>query len=289
MVDEDGVASNAGESGSATKPARQASTTIPDTDASWSVQASTVHSFYLTVDALPSLIHANNLTALESLPTPLPLTNTASPIPFFHLLGRLKTTKREGWRRFGISNGESISDHMYRMSLLTMFAPPSLASRLDIPRCTKMALVHDMAEALVGDITPVDNIPKLEKNRRESTTMDYLTADLLGRVHGGAVGQDLREVWEEYENGETLESKYVHDIDKMELLLQMTEYEREHKCEVDLSEFTHVARRIVLPEVREWSEQVLKEREEMWKGFGKKPARIDGPAVEQRQEEYYGK
>jgi 5'-deoxynucleotidase YfbR-like HD superfamily hydrolase len=33
----------------------------------------------------------------------------------------LKTTKREGWRRFGI-NGESISDHMYRMSIMTMMA-----------------------------------------------------------------------------------------------------------------------------------------------------------------------
>jgi putative hydrolase of HD superfamily len=26
----------------------------------------------------------------------------STPLPFFHMLGRLKTTKREGWRRFGI-------------------------------------------------------------------------------------------------------------------------------------------------------------------------------------------
>jgi putative hydrolase of HD superfamily len=173
------------------------------------------------------------------------------------------------------------------MSLLTMFAPPSLASRLDIPRCTKMALVHDMAESLVGDITPVDAVSKPEKNRREATTMDYLTADLLGNVDGGAAGRDLRQVWEEYETGETLESKFVHDIDKMELLLQMTEYERATKCEVDLSEFAYVAKKIVLPEVQAWCAEVLKEREELWRELGKQPAALDSKVVEGRQDEYY--
>jgi len=78
---------------------------------------------------------------------------------------------------------------MYRMSLICMFAPPSLSSKLNIPHCSKMALVHDMAEALVGDITPVDGIPKSEKNRRESTTMDYFTKSLLGKVNGGVAGR----------------------------------------------------------------------------------------------------
>lgn len=32
----------------------------------------------------------------------VPKENSESPVPFFHMLERLKTTKREGWRRFGI-------------------------------------------------------------------------------------------------------------------------------------------------------------------------------------------
>jgi putative hydrolase of HD superfamily len=39
---------------------------------------------------------------LAELPGPAPATGSSSPLPFFHLLERLKTTKREGWRRFGI-------------------------------------------------------------------------------------------------------------------------------------------------------------------------------------------
>lgn len=164
------------------------------------------------------------------------------------------------------NSGESISDHMYRMSLITMFAPSSLASRIDIHRCTKMALIHDMAEALVGDITPVDGVAKSEKNRRESTTMDYLVNGLLGKVNGGMTGKEIKAIWQEYEDAETLESKFVHDVDKIELILQMVEYEKANDCKLDLGEFSWVATRIELDEVKQWGNDIIKEREVMWAG-----------------------
>jgi len=203
---------------------------------------------------------------VATLPGGSPQIDSTSPIPFFHILERLKTTKREGWRRFGITHGESISDHMYRMSLITMFAPPALASKLDIPRCTKMALIHDIAELLVGDITPVDGVTKIEKNRRESTTMDYLTKSLLGRYRGGLAGEEMRATWQEYEDSKTLESQFVHDVDKIELVLQMVEYERVHERKLDLGEFSWVASRVVLPECKEWADELIKEREVFWDG-----------------------
>ncbi|KAL8829410.1 MAG: hypothetical protein Q9191_002027 [Dirinaria sp. TL-2023a] len=182
------------------------------------------------------------------------------------MLERLKTTKREGWRRFGITAGESISDHMYRMSIMTMLAPATLASRINIPHCTKMALIHDMAESLVGDITPKDGVVKEEKHRREGETMAFLTERLLGKGTGAAgQGQAMREVWQEYEEGRTLEAKFVHDVDKMELVLQMVEYETRAGGKIDLSEFTRVATEIQLEEVKAWCEEVLREREEFWK------------------------
>ncbi|KAJ4291889.1 hypothetical protein N0V90_009786 [Kalmusia sp. IMI 367209] len=197
--------------------------------------------------------------------------STNSPVPFFHLLERLKTTKRAGWRRFGIEHCESISDHMYRMSIITMMAPSSISSRLDILKCCRMALIHDMAESLVGDITPVDNVSKTEKSRRESETMDYICTNLLGKFNGGINGKELRAIWQEYEDSETLESQFVHDVDKVELISQMVEYEREWKGEKDLGEFTWVTKKIQSKEVRAWSDQLLWERLEMWKGFDKEP------------------
>lgn len=180
------------------------------------------------------------------------------------------------------------------MALITMVAPASLTAKLNIPHCTKMALVHDIAEALVGDITPVDGVSKPEKNRRESTTMDYLTDKLLARVNGGLSGKDIRAVWQEYEDSETMESKFVHDVDKIELVLQMVEYERVHEQRLDLGEFTWVASRIVLPEVKEWSEELLKERETFWAGkphttYGNGVASKATVATVEQKEEYYGK
>ena len=155
---------------------------------------------------------------------------------------------------------------------MTMLAPPALVSRLNIPHCTKMALVHDMAESLVGDITPNDNVPKEEKARREAETMDYLCGTLLRAWSGGAQGQGIRDIFEEYEEGKTMNSKFVHDVDKMELLLQMNEYEQRGQGELDLGEFTRVARGVQLEETKVWAREILIERKEFWKGIGKVPS-----------------
>lgn len=40
---------------------------------------------------------------------------------------------------------------MYRMSMMALIAPEQ---GVDISRCVKIAIVHDVAEAIVGDITP---------------------------------------------------------------------------------------------------------------------------------------
>jgi len=130
----------------------------------------------------------------------------------------------------------------------------------------KMCLIHDMPESLVGDLTSADGVPKTEKSRRESTTMDYITQQLLGNVRGAAtnVGEDIRAIWQEHEDSETLESRFVQDIDKVELLLQMVEYEKRGEGKVNLSEFTYVATKVSLPEIKPWVEEILKEREEFW-------------------------
>jgi len=155
---------------------------------------------------------------------------------------------------------------MYRMSIITMLAPTSLSLLLDIPRCTKMALIHDMAEIIVGDITPIDGVSKEEKSRRETEAMEYLTKNLLGAVGNGGkeAGIGFREVWQEYEDNKTLEAKFVHDVDKLELILQMIEYEKRYQGKLDLGEFSRVAEGIVLVEVQEWCAELLKERRKFW-------------------------
>jgi putative hydrolases of HD superfamily len=234
--------------------------------------------------------HPPVISTLPQRPQP----HSTSPLPFFHLIERLKTTRREGWRRFNIKHGESIADHMYRMAIITMLCPPALKAKLDIDKCTRMALIHDMAESLVGDITPVDGVSKAEKSRREAETMDYLCNTLLGNASGGAgkqQAQEIKDVWQEYEDSQTAESHFVHDVDKIELLLQMNEYERSHQGRIDLGEFSRVAKKIFLPEVQEWADQLLQEREDFWKSQGVDPTSLRGVQLDEelkaQQDEYY--
>ena len=148
-----------------------------------------------------------------------------------------------------------------------------------------MALVHDMAELLVGDITPMDRVPKSEKGRREAETMEFLCGKggLGGGggrggqqgEGGGAQGEGIKAIFEEYEEGKTLESVFVHDVDKVELLLQMVEYEKRGEGRVDLGEFSWVAQKVQLVEMKEWCREILRERVEFWKGLGKTAEMLD--------------
>jgi hypothetical protein len=49
-----------------------------------------------------------------------PVADSSSPVPFFHMLERLKTTKREGWRRFGIAQYVMLFLTLNLFSKLTM-------------------------------------------------------------------------------------------------------------------------------------------------------------------------
>lgn len=98
-------------------------------------------------------------------------------------------------------------------------------------KCIKMAIVHDIAEAIVGDITPSDGIPKLEKSRMEKEALDHM-CKLLG---GGPRAEEIYELWMEYEENSTNEAKVVKDFDKIEMILQALEYEKEQGK--DLEEF----------------------------------------------------
>ncbi|CAK7220774.1 hypothetical protein SCUCBS95973_004276 [Sporothrix curviconia] len=189
----------------------------------------------------------------------------SSPITFFHIIERLKTTKRTGWTRHGIHDGESIADHMHRMGIMVLFAPPSVRASVSLDKCLKMAMLHDIAESVVGDITPSDDMPRDEKSRREAITIDYFVDRLLGSAHGGddESAAEMRAVWHEFESGTvngvlntpSPERDFVQDLDKIEMLLQMSEYERRHG--VNLEEFTYSATKVRMPVMRAWADEII--------------------------------
>ena len=80
-----------------------------------------------------------------------------------------------------------------------------------------MALLHDLAEAETGDITP--SMKKENHRQLEDQAMEKLLNhfdDPLRKLYW--------ETWQEYQNNTSPESKLVHDMDKVEMVLQAYEY-----------------------------------------------------------------
>ncbi|VVB08833.1 unnamed protein product [Arabis nemorensis] len=157
----------------------------------------------------------------------VPASSASSAIDFLSLCTRLKTTPRAGWIKREVQNPESIADHMYRMGLMALISSDIPGVNRD--KCMKMAIVHDIAEAIVGDITPSCGVSKEEKNRRETEALEHM-CKLLG---GGERAKEIADLWREYEANSSPEAKVVKDFDKLEMILQALEYEQEQGKDLD--------------------------------------------------------
>lgn len=174
-------------------------------------------------------------------------------IDFLTLCHRLKTSKRRGWINHGIKGPESIADHMYRMSLMALIAG-------DLPgvnreRCIKIAIVHDIAEAIVGDIIPADGVPKAEKSRLEESALNEM-CEVLG---GGLRADEIKDLWADYENNASIEASLVKDFDKVEMILQALEYEIKHGKVLD-EFFISTAGKFQTELGKSWAAEVIARR-----------------------------
>jgi hypothetical protein len=85
----------------------------------------------------------------------------------------------------GVEKPESIADHMYRMAVLAMTVA---GTEYDQSR----AIVHDLAEAIVGDITPADGVSDQEKYSKEFAALKEIQT-MIGV--DTAVAQEVGELW----------------------------------------------------------------------------------------------
>uniref|UniRef100_A0A1X7UMP0 HD domain-containing protein n=1 Tax=Amphimedon queenslandica TaxID=400682 RepID=A0A1X7UMP0_AMPQE len=107
---------------------------------------------------------------------------------FFKLCSKLKHLKRTGWVNHNVKEPETVAGHMYRMSLMSFLF--SKDNSIDYNKCVKMSLVHDLAESIVGDLTPSCNVSKEEKHQREKDAMVKIS-ELVPKE----VGQELYSLW----------------------------------------------------------------------------------------------
>lgn len=141
----------------------------------------------------------------------------------------LKVLPRSGWlqARIPAEGVESIASHSYGMSLLLLYLAPELSEQgLDVDRALRMALIHDLAESITGDRTPEDGVSPMDKYAEESAALDHILFEMDNR-------SELRDLWEEFETGETQEAQLVRRMDKLDMLVQAFLYEKKYKTRLD--------------------------------------------------------
>lgn len=174
-------------------------------------------------------------------------------------IGKLKGRKRSGWLFHKIKDAETTAEHSFHIAFLVWLMGRK-KKNIDMERAIKMALAHDICEVYSPDFTSYDatgidedkeitkeNFKELRPKKgrptfKQRVKMEKIKKELekegMEKLLKG-LDKDLKEelygVWEEYEEGKTLESRLVRQADKVINLFQGMEYHKKQKdIEYDL-------------------------------------------------------
>ena len=141
----------------------------------------------------------------------------ASILKVLELAERLKFELRHSYTSTG--RQESVAEHTWRMSLMAVLIEPLLTQKIDTARLLKMIILHDLVEAEARDISALDVLRnpeiRLAKVEKEKRAIANLRSSLKETN-----GQEIYDLFYEFEEKQTYESKVANALDKLEVQLQ---------------------------------------------------------------------
>lgn len=121
----------------------------------------------------------------------------------------LKRLPRSGYQFLGTGR-ESVAEHSFTTAFIA-FVLGQLAPEADNRKLITMCLVHDLAEARIGDLNYVQKL--------------YIQADeaaaLQDMTFGLPFGAKLKALVDEFNQGESLEARLAHDADQLAFLIEL--------------------------------------------------------------------
>lgn len=163
---------------------------------------------------------------------------------------RLKNVKRRGWILAGMpeSKVESVCEHVSGVVFLSL-----LYSKFDHSvngeTLIKMALIHDLAESVIGDLTPHDNM--VNKWDMEKGAFLGIIKDTPSELKN-----EMKSLFFEYLENKSYEARILHDLDLLERIIQARIY-KENNPELNLKKFLEEESNIKTKKVREFVECVI--------------------------------
>jgi putative hydrolases of HD superfamily len=140
--------------------------------------------------------------------------NSAELIRFYKEAENLKNILRHSYTSAG--RHESVAEHSWMLCLLALAVAEQVSFEVDMLRLLKMLIVHDLPEAVTGDIPVFDKQAiAAQAHENETRAMAQLTASLPDGFR-----QEFVDLFEEFEARQSNEAKLANALDKAEAFLQ---------------------------------------------------------------------
>ena len=139
-------------------------------------------------------------------------------LDFLRAAERLKSTIRSGYTSAG--EPESVAEHTWRLCLMALVMRPSFPE-VDFARLVTICIIHDLGEAVHGDIPAPEQARRAALGGSESKAADE-RRDLLTLLEPlpAALRAEIAALWDEYEAATSPEAKLAKALDKLETIMQ---------------------------------------------------------------------
>lgn len=142
------------------------------------------------------------------------MSNLDKQLAFIKEIDKLKYIERKT-RLFGSPRHENDAEHSWHLAMMAMILLEHSNQEVDLLKVIKMLLIHDIVEIDAGDTFLYDN----NKNH-DNTDEERVAAQRIFGILPEAQGQELIDIWEEFEAGQTKEAKFAKSMDRLEPMMQ---------------------------------------------------------------------
>ncbi len=182
------------------------------------------------------------------------------------LAERLKFELRHSYTSSG--RQESVAEHTWRMSLMAVLIEPLLSQKVNTARLLKMIIIHDLVEAEARDISALDVLRnpeiRIKKVEDEKRAIENLRTALIETN-----GDEIYDLFYEFEHKVTYEAKVANALDKLEVQLQHNHADFSTWEEIEYEMSFMMAKHVAFDETLiELKNQIEEAAEEKMKSFG---------------------
>jgi len=129
-------------------------------------------------------------------------------IRFVLEIDRLKTIIRRTYLLHA-DRAENTAEHSWHLAMMAILLSEYANEPVEVSRVVKMVLIHDIVEIEAGDTYFYDAAAELDKPVRERAA-----ADRLFGILPPDQGEELRQLWEEFEAADTPEARFALALDR---------------------------------------------------------------------------